>query len=273
VKTVQIKSRYTDAVLFSAEVDDGDMQPLRTALMRAVASGADLSGANLRDAYLRDAYLRGANLSGAYLRGAYLRDAYLRGANLSGANLSGAYLSGAYLSGANLRGANLRDAYLRGANLRGANLSGANLRDAYLSGANLSGANLSGAYLSDAYLSGANLRGANLRGAKGLDEIRDDIYDILSSAPNEVPGLLAAIRDGKVDGSTYTGDCACLVGTIAKVRGCGYMDLGWEPNSSRPAERWFLAIARGDKPATNPVSALTESWVEEWLLSNPVQPT
>jgi hypothetical protein len=65
------------------------------------------------------------------------------------------------------------------------------------------------------------------------------------------------------------GDCACLVGTIANVRGCRYTDLGFSPNSSRPAERWFLAIRRGDKPDTNQIVDMTASWVEAWLLSNP----
>jgi hypothetical protein len=90
---VEIKHRFTDAVLHTVEAD--------------TLSGANLSGAYLRRAYLRGAYLRGAYLRGAYLRGAYLRGADLSGANLSGANLSGANLSGADLSGANLSGATI----------------------------------------------------------------------------------------------------------------------------------------------------------------------
>ena len=62
---------------------------LRSAVLEAVAKGADLSGA-----YLSGAYLRGADLSVAYLRGADLSGADLRGADLSGADLSGADLSG-----------------------------------------------------------------------------------------------------------------------------------------------------------------------------------
>jgi uncharacterized protein YjbI with pentapeptide repeats len=60
VKTIEIKHRYTGAVLYATQVDDGDRYEIRTALERAVANDADLSGA----------YLSGANLSGAYLRGA-----------------------------------------------------------------------------------------------------------------------------------------------------------------------------------------------------------
>jgi uncharacterized protein DUF5758/pentapeptide repeat protein len=115
---MDIKNRWTDAVLFHSDT----AQNIREALAEALRKGADLSGANLSC----------ANLSGANLSGADLSGANLSGANLSCANLSGANLSGADLSGANLRYANLS----------GADLSGANLRSANLSGADLSGANL-----------------------------------------------------------------------------------------------------------------------------------
>jgi hypothetical protein len=182
---IEIKHRWTGAVLYSTEVDDSDPLPLKTALV-------------------------GANLDGA---------------NLDGANLDGANLDGANLVGANLDGANLVRANLDGANLVGANLVGAN-----------------------------------------LDGIREDFRAVLDLAPLEVPGLLLALREGRVDGSQYQGECACLVGTIANIRGCNYQSLARiTPNSDRPAERWFLAIRRGCTPDTHPVAAITEDWILEWL--------
>ena len=116
-----------------------------------------------------------------------------------------------------------------------------------------------------AVLTGAVLTGADLTGAD-LTPIRDDIWAVLSSAPAEVPGLLAALRDGRVDGSTYTGECACLVGTIANVRGVDFSDLqGLAPNSGRPAEVFFMGIGRGDTPETSPRAKLAAEWVEDWL--------
>jgi hypothetical protein len=180
-----------------------------------------------------------ANLNGAHLRGADLSDANLSGANLSGANLRGADLSDANLSDANLRGADLSDA-----NLRGANLRGADLRRAYLSDANLNGAHLSGAYLTP---------------------IKNDFYEILNSVPNEVPGLLQALRDGKIDGSSYEGECACLVGTIAHLKKCGHKQIeGITPDASRPAERFFLAISKGHTPSNNQAAKIVEDWILEW---------
>ena len=127
---MQIKDRWSGAVLWEGECDN-----IREELQAAAKSGADLSG---------------ADLSGADLSGADLSGADLSGANLSGVDLSGVDLSGANLSGVDLSGVDLSGVDLSGANLSGVDLSGANLSGADLSGANLSGADLSGAYLSRA---------------------------------------------------------------------------------------------------------------------------
>ena len=158
-------------------------------------------------------------------------------------------------SGADLRGADLGDADLGGADLRGADLRGANLR----------GANLRGANLRDADLGGANLGGANLGGAN-LRSFRADLWEILLRSRAEVPALRAALVGGRVNGSVYTGECACLVGTIAKARGCVYDDLpGIAPDSSRPAEQWFMSIHTGDTPESSSVVALTVEWIDEFV--------
>jgi hypothetical protein len=235
IPVIEIKHRHTGEVLYTAQVET-----VREALEAAVTARANLARANLA----------GANLAGA---------------NLDGANLARANLAGANLAGANLYGANLYGANLAGANLAGANLAGANLYVANLAGANLDGANLDGAILY-----GANLAGANLAGAIGIGDwarsIRDDIRKVLDAAPVEVPGLLEALWAGKVDGTTYSGECACLVGTIAKVRGVSYDSLGIDlrPDSSRPAERWFLKIRKGDTPVTNPSAAFAAAVIAQW---------
>ena len=198
---IEIKSRYSDKVLFSYESENNT---IKDTLLEAVRKNVDIRGANLCDANLRDANLRGADISSANLRNtnlsdAYLSDAYLRYANLGDANLSGANLSDADLRGANLCGANLRGANLNGANLRGANLNGAILSDAYLTNADLSdayltNANLCGAYLGSANLCGAYLCGANLSGANfcnaylGSANLRDaNLSDADLCGAKEIP--------------------------------------------------------------------------------------
>lgn len=163
---------------------------------------------------------------------------------------SDADLRGADLGGADLRGADLRDANLRAANLRAANLGGADLGGADLRGANLGGADLHGADLRDA----------------DLLPIKADVWEILAHAIPEIPALITALKEGRVDGSTYSGECACLVGTVANARQCGEHQLpGIVPDSSRPAERFFMAINTGDTPETNPASKIALQWAEEFL--------
>ena len=153
---------------------------------------------------------------------------------------------------------NLSWANLSWADLSGANLSGANLSGTYLSGADLSRADLSWANLSGAYLSRAeNLTDTQLR------PIIADLWFILSQARAEIPAMIAALKDGRVDGSTYSGECACLVGTLENA---GASDL---PHmSGSPAECWFLAIRKGDKPGDDSAggfaAAKALAWIEEY---------
>jgi hypothetical protein len=189
------------------------------------------------------------DLTGAYLTGAYLRGADLRGADLRGADLRGADLTGADLRGADLMDADLRGAYLRGADLRGADLRGADLRGAYLMGADLTGADLT-----DADLMGAD-----------LTEIRNDFFHVLLHAIPEIGGLKKALKEGNIDGSTYNGPCACLNGTLCNVRG----EKNVKPlidmrDSTRPIERYFFGIKKGDTPENNNLSKIALEWIEEF---------
>jgi hypothetical protein len=97
--------------------------------------------------------------------------------------------------------------------------------------------------------------------------VRVDFFDVLlrASTNGEVPGLIAAIKEGRVDGSTYEGACACLVGTIANVKHCRYTEIpNLKPNCDRPAEQFFLAISKGDTPETNGAAKIALQWAEEF---------
>ncbi len=99
---IQIKHRYTDAVLF-----EGEFASLREAALKAISDKADLSWANFSGANFSGADLSGANFSGADLSGADLSWANFSGADLSRADLSRADLSWANFSRADLSGADL----------------------------------------------------------------------------------------------------------------------------------------------------------------------
>ena len=96
-KTIQIKNRYTEEIIFECEAES-----IKEAVEIAIMKKANLRKADLRKADLRKANLRKADLSEADLREADLREADLRKANLWKANLSEANLSEANLSEADL---------------------------------------------------------------------------------------------------------------------------------------------------------------------------
>jgi hypothetical protein len=230
---ITIKHRCTNDTILTVDAD--------------TLTRADLSRTNL---YRAD--LRWANLYRADLRWADLYRADLYRADLTGADLTGANLTGANLTGADLTGADLTGADLTGADLYRANLIGADLYRANLIGADLTGADLTGADLNEADLSEAD-----------LSAIRDDVLALLATAPHEVEGLRHVLVDGRVNGLLYEGDCSCLVGTIAKIKGCNYELLS--PNSNRQAERWALAIQPGHTPANSQIVAITVGWIDEFI--------
>jgi hypothetical protein len=137
-----------------------------------------------------------------------------------------------------------------------------------LTRANLYGANLYGADLTRANLTRANLTRANLTGAD-LNDVKCDLIMAILRLPNEIPFLRTAIAEGRVDGSTYTGKCACLAGTMAQACGVNMTDFKCRDlmpvDACSPREKWFLAIRPGDTPDKSQVAAITLDWVDEAL--------
>lgn len=99
-----------------------------------------------------------------------------------------------------------------------------------------------------------------------LDAIKADFFEVLTHAPDEVNGLRALLVAGRVDGLLYEGECACLIGSIANLRGCHIHDLPKTilPDTMRPSERWFLQIMPGDTPELSDVVRQTIAWIDEW---------
>ena len=99
----------------------------------------------------------------------------------------------------------------------------------------------------------------------GVDErsAKHDLWGILLKNTAEIPFLLKALQDGKVDGSVYSGECACLMGTIANAKSCNVYSL--ERDSNSPAEKWFLQICKGNTPENNEAVKKTVDWISEFL--------
>ncbi|MEJ0004416.1 MAG: pentapeptide repeat-containing protein [Pararobbsia sp.] len=223
---IEIKHRWSLAVLFSHDVENNTMKLTLEAAVRAGSNlrgsnlrGSNLRGSDLRDSDLSDSDLSDSDLSGSNLRGSDLSDSDLSGSDLRGSNLRGSNLRGSNLRGSNLRGSDLRDSDLSDSDLSDSDLSGSNLRGSDLSDSDLSDSDLSGSDLRGSDLRGSNLRGSNLRGSDLRDSdlsdsdlrgsnllpIKADFIEVISQAPREVPALIEALKDGRVDGSTYTG--------------------------------------------------------------------
>ena len=278
MRMIAILNRWTTETLWTGPARSLGEAVVAANLAGAALRGADISGVDLMGAPLMGADLMGADLAGADLAGANLRGANIAGADLRGADLSGADLMGANIAGADLRGANIRNTDLTNANLAGANLAGADLTGVNLAGANIRNTDLTNADLAGANLAGADLAGANLAGADltgvNLTRFREDVEAVLALAPDEVPGLLLALREGRIDGSCYHGTCACLVGTIANLRGVEYSDLGdLRPDADRPAERWFMAIRPGHTAEQSQVVSITIGWLEAWQAARAAEAT
>ena len=128
-----------------------------------------------------------------------------------------------------------------------------------------SGADLRGADLRGADLRGADLRDAVLRGAD-LRSFKADLWMTLTQARAEVPALVTALRNGKVNGSQYEGACACLVGTLANAKGENYRAAFPDASSRHPAEQWFLMIREGDKPGDDTGGGFASAKALEWTL-------
>jgi uncharacterized protein YjbI with pentapeptide repeats len=243
---MEIKNRWNGTTLFTCEItlDVENMlygQQLGFAVRKALASNIRLS----------DADLSGADLQGAYL---------------SRCDLSDADLSRCDLSRCDLSGADLRGADLRGADLRGADLSRCKLSGAYLSRCDLSDADLSRCKLSGADLSRADLSRAN------LSTVKQDFLAEVLRLPNELEALKDALLAGRVDGSIYSGSCACLAGTLAKAHGISNyngrdINLGnnivFHANAESPREMFFTAIQPGDTPEKNGAARIALQWTEE----------
>ena len=207
-----------------------------------------------------------ADLTSANLRYANLRFADLRFANLRRANLTSADLTSADLRRANLTSADLTSADLTSADLRFANLRYADLTSADLTSADLTSADLRFANLTSADLTSANLRYANLRFAN-LDTVRQELILAILHLPDEIPALRKAVIEGRIDGTTYTGQCACLAGTLCNAKNidfAAFQEQGLMPiDASSPREMWFWRIKPGDTPKNSQLSKITLEWIDE----------
>jgi len=148
-------------------------------------------------------------------------------------------------------------------------ISGTVTGNVYISGTATGNVYISGTVTGNVDISGtAKVGSVDISGTvkvgKGFESIRSDYFSILKNAIPEIPALISALKKGRINGSVYEGDCRCLVGTLEAARGTGANTV-IERDSSRPAEKWFLAIPEGHTPKKNAFARLAVEWAEEFL--------
>lgn len=254
----QIKDRYGDKILATVDIDATEDTDQSIKLGMAV----------------QEAYRIGVNLEHADLKGANLENASIRHrarlfyfADLQGANFSNAHLRGVHFSGATLI-----DVNFSGADLSLADLVGADLVRPNFNGANLDRVNFEHANFIHADLRGALMEGATLRRFKA------DFWMVLTQNRAEVPGLIAALYDGRTSifpaGARGTDNFVTLWGTLRKLR----RDNCFPPDDEcdRPAEQWFDMLKLGDRPGDDTAAGFAArmaiEWAVEWCSLNGVQP-
>jgi hypothetical protein len=89
-----------------------------------------------------------------------------------------------------------------------------------------------------------------------LTAVKADFLSIIGKAPGEVPYLRLAVIEGRIDGSEYYGECACLKGTLAgKAAGPLFNHID-SPSA-------FIALAYGIKCN---IAAVVLDWLDEFLV-------
>src|SRR5690348_10426450 len=104
---------------------------------------------------------------------------------------------------------------------------------------------------------------ADLNDQLQLRNYKHDFWGILLQHRNEVESLRKHILAGRINGSMYSGPCACLMGTIANIKGCKVDEL--EKDEHSYIESWFMMITEGDTPENNYASEMALKWLDEFV--------
>jgi hypothetical protein len=107
-------------------------------------------------------------------------------------------------------------------------------------------------------------------------EAKADLYRWLDRFPERVPGLLEAVREGRITGQSILGRCRCVLGQLSHeygdpedhrkaVAAFAFRPVdGMGSAEHAPIERFVWSVGPGHTPADSPVMAHLERWIMEW---------
>lgn len=96
-------------------------------------------------------------------------------------------------------------------------------------------------------------------------EARYAFEHILTSWTDEIPQLIVVLKQGLLDGGRHGHDGADLMATLHRLRGLDYKSTSTSTPSA--AERWFMALRRGDKAGDSSLAGYVAQKAVEWAQS------
>ena len=95
---------------------------------------------------------------------------------------------------------------------------------------------------------------------------------LLHCPEKDIQELKKRVIEGRIQGTQYAGECACLIGTLYQSEGLSdeqefakshipYYECG----THNPSEQLFWQIRKGDKPETNQFSQIALDVINEVL--------
>ena len=231
--------------------------------------GSHFDGSSFDGSHFDGSSFDGSRFDGSRFIGSHFVGSHFDGSRFVGSHFDGSRFDGSRFDGSHFVGSHFVRSSFIGSRFDGSRFIGSHFDGSRFVRSSFIGSHFVGSHFDGSRFVGSHFDGSRFDGSRfdGEGDAKQDFLSIISDARDEIAGLIAALRDGRINGSVYSGDCACLVGTIANLRGVDVRTLHCD--SSRPAEKWFLMISEGDKPGySSPggyASGKALEWAEEYI--------
>jgi hypothetical protein len=243
-----VLNRWTGKVQFTAEIETTpDMArgwKLRLAVAWALANSMPVKSAMLDGADFTDYICP----SGSRFDGSSFVDSSFDGSSFVGSSFVGSSFVGSSFVGSSFDDSSFDGSSFVGSSFDGSSFVGSSFVGSSFDGSSFVGSSFVGSSFDDSSFDGEC-------------DAKADFIEVISRARLEIPAMVKALREGRVNGSTYEGECACLVGTLENAGATGLPH-----DSERPIERWFMMISEGDKPGDSSPGGYAIGKALEWAL-------
>jgi hypothetical protein len=182
---------------------------------------------------------------------------------------AGAKIKTIYINGATIETLDVRNSWIDAIHTPGATIETLDVRNSWIDAIHTIGATIERldarrSWVGVIYTNDAKIKTLDANGASFVANARENYFCILAKARSYVPALIEALEAGRINGSVYAGECACLAGTPEQERGCDHNRIVFR-DYHPPAERMFFAIGPGMTPDRNSVARQAVAWAREFM--------